>query len=134
MSRASLGWTQAKMSKGYQIGPKELTHAKRELTKGLSRGDAFAFITLIFIQTNQIQLLHKNSWDNIITTCIFPNTQPRFCGKLVKLTNDQCETPFSSLNSGMIGCVRRLEINDKYYNLGAAMHGGDIIAGQDISK
>ena len=41
---------------------------------------------------------------------------------------------FSSLNSGMIGCVRRLEINDKYYNLGAAMHGGDIIAGQDISK
>jgi len=34
----------------------------------------------------------------------------------------------------MVGCVRRLEINDKYYNLAASMHGGDIIAGLDIAS
>ena len=41
---------------------------------------------------------------------------------------------FLGVDSGLVGCVRRLEINDKYYNLAAAMHGGDIVAGKDISK
>ena len=33
-----------------------------------------------------------------------------------------------------VGCVRRLEINDKYYSLETAAAGGDIIAGQDIGE
>ena len=41
---------------------------------------------------------------------------------------------FLGVDTGMAGCVRRLEINDKYYNLAAAMHGGDIIAGLDIGE
>ena len=41
---------------------------------------------------------------------------------------------FLGVDSGLVGCVRRLEINDKYYNLAASMHGGDIVAGKDISK
>ena len=41
---------------------------------------------------------------------------------------------FLGVDVGLVGCVRRLEINDKYYNLAAAMHGGDIIAGLDIGK
>ena len=41
---------------------------------------------------------------------------------------------FLGLDAGLVGCVRRLEINDKYYNLEAAMHGGDITAGLDICE
>ena len=41
---------------------------------------------------------------------------------------------FLGLDAGMVGCVRRLEINDKYYNLEAAVHGGDIMAGRDIGE
>ena len=41
---------------------------------------------------------------------------------------------FLGVDAGMVGCVRRLEINDKYYNLAASMHGGDIIAGLDIGN
>ena len=41
---------------------------------------------------------------------------------------------FLGVDAGLVGCVRRLEINDKYYNLAASMHGGDIIAGLDIGK
>lgn len=41
---------------------------------------------------------------------------------------------FLGLDAGMVGCVRRLEINDKYYNLEAAVHGGDIVAGRDIGE
>ena len=33
-----------------------------------------------------------------------------------------------------VGCVRRLEINDKYYSLETAAAGGDIIAGRDIGE
>lgn len=41
---------------------------------------------------------------------------------------------FLGLDAGMVGCVRRLEINDKYYNLEAAVHGGDIVSGRDIGE
>ena len=41
---------------------------------------------------------------------------------------------FLGVDAGLVGCVRRLEINDKYYNLAASMLGGDIIAGLDIGK
>ena len=41
---------------------------------------------------------------------------------------------FLGLDAGLVGCVRRLEINDKYYNLEAAVHGGDITAGRDIGE
>ena len=33
-----------------------------------------------------------------------------------------------------VGCVRSLEINDKYYSLETAAAGGDIIAGRDIGE
>ena len=33
-----------------------------------------------------------------------------------------------------VGCVRRLEINDKYYSLETAAAGGDIIAGRDVGE
>ena len=38
------------------------------------------------------------------------------------------------LDTGLTGCIRRLEINDKVYNLTPRSQGGDIVAGQDISK
>ena len=41
---------------------------------------------------------------------------------------------FLGLDAGLVGCVRRLEINDKFYNLEAAVHGGDITAGRDIGE
>ena len=41
---------------------------------------------------------------------------------------------FLGLDAGLVGCVRRLEINDRYYNLEAAVHGGDITAGRDIGE
>ena len=41
---------------------------------------------------------------------------------------------FLGLDAGLVGCVRRLEINDRYYNLEAAVHGGDITAGLDIGE
>ena len=41
---------------------------------------------------------------------------------------------FVGLDTGLNGCIRRLEINDKVYDLIPASQTGDIIAGQDISK
>ena len=41
---------------------------------------------------------------------------------------------FLGLDTGLTGCIRRLEINDKVYNLAPRSQGGDIVAGQDISK
>lgn len=39
---------------------------------------------------------------------------------------------FVGLDTGLEGCIRRLEINDKVYDL--TSESGDLIAGQDISK
>ena len=39
---------------------------------------------------------------------------------------------FVGLDTGLDGCIRRLEINDKVYDLTSGS--GDLIAGQDISK
>ena len=33
-----------------------------------------------------------------------------------------------------VGCVRRLEINDRFYSLETAAAGGDIMAGRDIGE
>ena len=41
---------------------------------------------------------------------------------------------FLGLDTGLSGCIRRLEINDKVYNLTPESQGGDMMAGQDISK
>ena len=38
------------------------------------------------------------------------------------------------LDTGLTGCIRRLEINDKVYTLTPRTQGGDILAGQDISE
>ena len=57
--------------------------------------------------------------------------QPLFVGGVGEMKNVK---NFLGVDSGLVGCVRRLEINDKYYNLAASMHGGDIVAGKDISK
>ena len=57
--------------------------------------------------------------------------QPLYVGGVGDMKNVRS---FLGVDVGLVGCVRRLEINDKYYNLAAAMHGGDIIAGLDIGK
>ena len=38
------------------------------------------------------------------------------------------------LDTGLSGCIRRLEINDKVYRLAPRSQGGDMVAGQDISE
>ena len=57
--------------------------------------------------------------------------QPLFVGGIGEMKNVK---NFLGVETGLVGCVRRLEINDKYYNLAASMHGGDIVDGKDISK
>ena len=41
---------------------------------------------------------------------------------------------FLGVDSGLHGCVRHLEINDKLYNLQPVVKGGDVQQGLDISK
>ena len=39
-----------------------------------------------------------------------------------------------STDMWQVGCVRRLEINDRFYSLETAAAGGDIMAGRDIGE
>jgi hypothetical protein len=41
---------------------------------------------------------------------------------------------FLGLDSGLQGCVRGLQINDRDYDLRPVGHGGDVIGGRDIGE